>query len=149
MKEEISKVLTMVEEGKIDKEKATELINILQGKDQLQPVQLKKEIPYGSKMLKIRVTSEKGDNVNVNLPINLLKAVLKVSTSIAEKIPEAEKYVKDINVDLLIAAIENELDGQIVDVTSANGDKVFVVIEQFMLKVRVKLKDKKFSVPVP
>ncbi|MFJ7729776.1 SHOCT-like domain-containing protein [Neobacillus sp. NPDC097160] len=129
MKEEISRVLTLVEEGKIDKEKANDLINILQGKDQLEPVQLKKEIAYGSKMLKIRVTSEKGDNVNVNLPINLIKAVLKVGTSIAEKIPEAEKYVKDINVDLLIAAIENELDGQIVDVTSANGDKVFVVIE--------------------
>jgi hypothetical protein len=127
MKEEISRVLTMVEEGKLDKEKATELINVLQGKDH--PVKLQKEIPYGNKMLKIRVTSEKGDNVNVNLPINLVKAVLKVGTNIAEKIPEAAKYVKDINVDLLIEAIENELDGQIVDITSANGDKVFVVIE--------------------
>lgn len=129
MKDEISKVLTMVEEGKIDKEKASELINILQDKNQTVLVQLKKEVPYGNKMLKIRVTSEKGDNVNVNLPINLVKAVLKVGTNIAEKIPEASKYVKDINVDLLIEAIENELDGQIVDITSANGDKVFVVIE--------------------
>ncbi|MEH7353001.1 hypothetical protein V7150_05410 [Neobacillus drentensis] len=129
MNDEISRVLTMVEDGKIDKEKAGELINILQGKNQLEPVQLKKDVPYGNKMLKIRVTSEKGDNVNVNLPINLVKAVLKVGTNIAEKIPEASKYVKDINVDLLIEAIENELDGQIVDITSANGDKVFVVIE--------------------
>lgn len=134
MKDEISRVLTLVEEGKIDKEKATELIEILQGKEQIQekaaePVTLKKDIPYGSKMLKIRVTSAEGDNVNVNLPINLVKAVLKVGTNIAERIPEAEKYVKDINVDLLIEAIENELDGQIVDITSANGDKVYVVIE--------------------
>ncbi|WP_141434494.1 SHOCT-like domain-containing protein [Bacillus sp. 03113] len=129
MKDEISRVLTLVEEGKIDKEKASELINILQGKDQSELVTIKKEVPYGNKMLKIRVTSEEGDNVNVNLPINLVKAVLKVGTNIAEKIPEAEKYVKDINVDLLIEAIENELDGQIVDITSANGDKVFVVIE--------------------
>lgn len=129
MKDEISRVLTMVEEGKIDKEKASELINILQGKNQPEPYLLKKEIPYGNKMLKIRVTSQEGDNVNVNLPINLVKAVLKVGTNIAEKIPEASKYVKDINVDLLIEAIENELDGQIVDITSANGDKVFVVIE--------------------
>lgn len=129
MNDEISRVLTLVEDGKIDKEKASELINILQGKNQLEPVQLKKDVPYGNKMLKIRVTSEKGDNVNVNLPINLVKAVLKVGTNIAEKIPEASKYVKDINVDLLIEAIENELDGQIVDITSANGDKVFVVIE--------------------
>lgn len=131
MKDEISRVLTLVEEGKIDKEEASELINILQGKDQPEPepVTIKKEVPYGNKMLKIRVNSEKGDNVNVNLPINLVKAVLKVGTNIAEKIPEAEKYVKDINVDLLIEAIENELEGQIVDITSANGDKVFVVIE--------------------
>ncbi|PLS18727.1 hypothetical protein CVD28_06315 [Bacillus sp. M6-12] len=128
MKDEISRVLTLVEEGKIDKEKASELIHILQGKDQPELV-TKKEVPYGNKMLKIRVSSEEGDNVNVNLPINLVKAVLKVGTNIAEKIPEAEKYVKDINVDLLIEAIENELDGQIVDITSANGDKVFVVIE--------------------
>ena len=129
MKDEISRVLTLLEEGKIDKEKASELINILQGKDQPELVTIKKEVPYGNKMLKIRVTSEEGDNVNVNLPINLVKAVLKVGTNIAEKIPEAEKYVKDINVDLLIEAIENELDGKIVDITSANGDKVFVVIE--------------------
>ena len=129
MKDEISRVLSLVEEGKIDKEKASELITILQGKDQPEQVTIKKEVPYGNKMLKIRVTSVQGDNVNVNLPINLVKAVLKVGTNIAEKIPEAEKYVKDINVDLLIEAIENELDGEIVNITSANGDKVFVVIE--------------------
>lgn len=128
MKDEISRVLTLVEEGKIDKEKASELITVLQGKGQ-QELVTKKEVPYGSKMLKIRVNSEEGDNVNVNVPINLVKAVLKVGTNIAEKIPEAEKYVKDINVDLLIEAIENELDGQIVDISSANGDKVVVVIE--------------------
>ncbi|GAA0344954.1 hypothetical protein GCM10008967_39240 [Bacillus carboniphilus] len=129
MKDEISRVLTLVEEGKIDKEKASELIQILQGKNQPELVTMKKEVPYGNKMLKIRVTSEEGDNVNVNLPINLVKAVLQVGTNIAEKLPESEKYVKDINVDLLIDAIENELDGQIVDITSSNGDKVLVVIE--------------------
>jgi hypothetical protein len=82
-----------------------------------------------NKMLKFIVTSEAGDNVKVNLPIKLVNAVLKVGTSIAERIPEAEKYVKDINVDLLIDAIENEVDGQIVDITTAKGEKVLVVIE--------------------
>ncbi|KQL41844.1 hypothetical protein AN960_00840 [Bacillus sp. FJAT-25509] len=128
MKDEISRILTLMEEGKIDKDKASELINILQDKDTPERVSLKKE-SYGNKILKIRVNSEVGDNVNVNVPINLVKAVLKVGTNIAEKIPEAEKYVKDINVDLLIEAIENEMVGQIVDITSSNGDKVFVVIE--------------------
>lgn len=129
MNDEISRVLTMVEEGKLDKAKAAELIEVLQGKDK--PVELTKpaSTPYLDKMLKIRVTSDQGDNVNVNLPIKLIKAVLRVGTSIAERIPEAEKYVKDIDVELLIEAIENELDGQIVDITSAKGEKVLVVIE--------------------
>lgn len=129
MNEEISRVLTMVEEGKLDKEKAAELIDVLQGKGKQVNLNKQASTPYLDKMLKIRVTSEIGDNVNVNLPIKLVKAVLKVGTSIAERIPEAEKYVKDIDFDLLIEAIENELDGQIVDITSAKGEKVFVVIE--------------------
>jgi hypothetical protein len=129
MSDEISRVLTMVEEGKLNKEKAAELIDVLQGKgnqiDQNKPA----STSYLNKMLKIRVTSEEGDNVNVNLPIKLIKAVLKVGTNIAKMIPESEKYVKDIDVELLIEAIENELDGQIVDVTSSKGDKVLVIIE--------------------
>lgn len=129
MNEEISRVLTMIEEGKLDKEKAAELIDVLQGKGK--PVELTKQAstPYLDKMLKIRVTSEVGDNVSVNLPIKLIKAVLKVGTSIAERIPESAKYTKDIDVDLLIEAIENELDGQIVDISTAKGEKVLVVIE--------------------
>ncbi len=129
MSEEISRILTMVEEGKLDKEKAAELINALQENGNQVKLNKQTSASYLNKMLKIRVTSEDGDNVNVNLPIKLIKAVLKVGTSIAEKFPESEKYIKDINVELLIEAIDNELDGQIVDITSANGDKVLVVIE--------------------
>lgn len=129
MNEEISRILTMVEEGKLDKDKAAELIDALQGKGKQVNLNKQTSSSYLDKILKIRATSEQGDNVNVNLPIKLVKAVLRVGTSIAEKIPEAEKYVKDIDVDLLIEAIENELDGQIVDITSAKGDKVSVVIE--------------------
>jgi len=129
MSDEISRVLTMVEEGKLNKEKAAELIEVLQGKDKQVVLTKRTSTSYLNKMLKIRVTSENGDNVNVNLPIKLIKAVLKVGANIAKMIPESEKYVKDIDVELLIEAIENELDGQIVDVTSAKGDKVLVIIE--------------------
>ena len=129
MRDEISRVLTMVEEGKLSKEKAAELIDVLQEKGNHDTLNKRTSNSYLNKILKIRVTSEDGDNVNVNLPIKLIKAVLKVGTNVAKMIPESEKYVKDIDVDLLMEAIENELDGQIVDVTSANGDKVLVFIE--------------------
>lgn len=129
MKEEISRVLTMVQEGKIDAEKASELIQVLKEKAETDDNLLEKTTKYLDKTLKIRVVSAENDNVTVNLPLKLVKVVLMAGHSIAASIPQSEKYVKDIDINLIIEAIENELDGQIVDIKSANGDTVSVIIE--------------------
>lgn len=127
MREEITRVLTMIQEGKIDSERGAELISVLQEKEAaLEPKKLNK---YLDKTLKIRVVSKENDNVNVNVPIKLVKAILKTGHSIAASIPQSEQYVKDLDINLLIDAIENELDGNIVDIQSANGDTVKVTIE--------------------
>lgn len=129
MKEEITKVLTMVQEGKLDSAEASELIQALKEKDSATATMNGSN--YLDKMLKIRVMSEEGDKVNVNLPLRLIKVALKTGLSIATAIPESAKYVKDINVldvDLILNAIENELSGQIVDVETKT-EKVSVVIE--------------------
>ncbi|MBD7963079.1 SHOCT-like domain-containing protein [Fictibacillus norfolkensis] len=133
MKSEIEKVLTMVQEGKIDTDKGSELIQVLQEKElgtTLKPLDHSSRVSsnYSDKTLRIRVVSE-SDNVNVNLPIKLVKVVLAVGHNIALKIPQSEQYVKDIDINLILEAIENELDGQIVDVKSANGDTVSITIE--------------------
>lgn len=128
MKEEITKVLTMIQEGKIDADKGSELIQVLQQKEESENKFVEKT-KYLDKTLKIRVVSTENDNVTVNLPIKLVKAVLMAGHSIAASIPQSEKYVKDIDINLLLEAIENELDGQIVDIKSANGDTVAVFIE--------------------
>ncbi|MBU5210291.1 hypothetical protein M3685_07880 [Heyndrickxia oleronia] len=129
MKEEITRVLTMVQEGKIDADKGSELIQILKEKEETGNKPFDKPSKYLDKTLKIRVVSTENDNVTVNLPIKLVKVVLMAGHSIAASIPQAEKYVKDIDIDLIIEAIENELDGQIVDIQSANGDTVSVIID--------------------
>ncbi|MWV42639.1 hypothetical protein GRF59_03280 [Paenibacillus sp. HJL G12] len=143
MKEEISKVLSMMQEGKIDSDKASELINALKEKQTahtLQTVQTMGKSDYSKKLsstsggyldktLKIRVTSQEKDNININLPIKLVKAVLGAGHSIASNIPQAAKYVKDLDIDMLIDAIENELAGQIIDIRSGEEDTVTVVIE--------------------
>ncbi|MEW9052695.1 MAG: hypothetical protein AB2392_16150 [Neobacillus sp.] len=116
----------MVQEGKIDSEKASEIIEVLQKKEETTVV---KSNQYLNKMLKVRIVSQENDNVSINLPIKLVKAVLKAGHSIASSIPDSQKYVKDINIDLIMEAIESELDGQIVDIKSANGDTVAIVIE--------------------
>ncbi|MBW7475263.1 hypothetical protein K0T92_10940 [Paenibacillus oenotherae] len=142
MKEEISKVLSMMQEGKIDSGEASELIDALKVKQSSQTsptVQVLGKPDYSKKLssasgsyldktLKIRVATQENDTININLPIKLLKAVLGAGHSIASNIPQAAKYVKDIDIDLLINAIENELDGQIIDIRSS-GETVTVVIE--------------------
>ncbi|MEJ9229893.1 hypothetical protein LAV79_10405 [Peribacillus butanolivorans] len=129
MKEEITRVLTMVQEGKIDADKGSELIQVLKEKEETGNKLFEKPIKYLDKTLKIRVVSAENDNVTVNLPIKLVKVVLMAGHSIAASIPQSEKYIKDIDISLIIEAIENELDGQIVDIKSANGDTVSVIID--------------------
>lgn len=127
MKEEIAKILTMVQEEKITAEKGAELIELL--KDEKDRSHTPSQSDYLKKMLRIKINSSEGDKVNVNLPLNLVKTILKAGHHIAEKFPEYEKYVKDIDMDLLLHAIENEAEGQIVDITSANNDSVRIVVE--------------------
>ncbi|WLR54192.1 hypothetical protein LC048_17285 [Mesobacillus subterraneus] len=127
MSEEISRILTMVQEGKIDSEKGAQLIAVLKEKET--SALPSKQNKYLDKTLKIRVVSSENDNVNVNVPIKLVKALLKAGHSIAAGIPQSQQYVKDLDINMLIDAIENELDGNIVDIQSANGDTVKVAIE--------------------
>lgn len=130
MKEEIAKVLTMVQDGKLGAEEASELIQALKEKESSSVSTSGSD--YMDRMLKVRVTSEAGDKVNVNLPLRLIKVALKSGINIASAIPESAKYVKDINtldVDLILKAIDEELSGPIVEVESQNGDKISVVIE--------------------
>ncbi|WP_308634073.1 SHOCT-like domain-containing protein [Paenibacillus silvisoli] len=143
MKEEISKVLSMLQEGKINSEQASALIDALKEKQTAQASQAVQVLgkpdfarharsasgAYLDKTLKVRIKSQDNDNVNVNLPLKLVKAVLGAGHSIASNIPQAAKYVKDIDINLLLDAIENELDGQIIDIRSGENDTISVVIE--------------------
>ncbi len=129
MKEEIKKILAMMEEGKLDSEEATALIQALQEKEET--VAKVERTDYLSKFLKIRIIDE-DDKVNVNLPLRLVKAVLQSGLSIASKIPESARYVEGIDkidVDLILEAIEHEAEGQIVDIASCDGEQVSIVIE--------------------
>ena len=123
MKEEIKRILKMVEEGKIDTDKATELIEALNSQPEAQ--QLSK-LGNSDKMLRVRVISATDDNVNVNIPINFLKAIGSAVNNI--KIPGVSEQ-DGIDIKMIMEAIDSGLEGKIVDVKSANGDIVEVTIE--------------------
>jgi len=124
MKEEISRILKMVEEGKIDSDKAAELIEALNHAQQ-ETQQLSKP-GYGDKMLRVRVISGTNDNVNINIPVSFLKAIGKAVNNV--KIPGVSEQ-EGIDIKMIMDAIDAGLEGRIVDVRTGNGDTVEVTIE--------------------
>lgn len=123
MKEEVKRILKMVEEGKIDSDKAAELIEAINKTEEIQQVSV---IGNHERMLKVRVLSATKDTVNVNVPIKFLKAIGNAVNNI--KIPGVSDQ-EGIDVKMIMEAIDSGLEGKIVDVKSSNGDIVEVFIE--------------------
>lgn len=143
MNEEVLRITKLLEEGKINAEQATALISALQQKsnpspDNPQQASEKRsmleedmasaQIP-GQKMLQVRILSEDGDKVKVNLPLNFVKGILKVTG----KLPMIKaEHMEGVDMEQLIEsitlAIDQDLNGRIVDIESAKGDLVIVDI---------------------
>jgi lantibiotic modifying enzyme len=125
MNENISRILKMVEEGKIDAAKAAELIDAINSKENDNAVESKKS---SVKMLKIKVVSaEEGEKVNLNFPVNFIKASLKAFGKLPINIAEDEG--QEINLQSISDAIENGVPGKIMEITTKKGDNVEIVIE--------------------
>ncbi|WP_055668823.1 SHOCT-like domain-containing protein [Desnuesiella massiliensis] len=143
MNEEIMKVLKMVEEGKIDANKAAEIIEVLKKNEEtvlsdgtggfiqeitaiepIEPIEPEPPVkPMGGRMLIIKVDSPK-DKVNVRLPINFIKGVLGA----CKKLPVNVEGMENVDIELIIKAIDEGLVGKIVDVQASGGEIVEISI---------------------
>ena len=138
MNEEISRILKMVEEGKIDSEKAMQLIEALKGESK-EFVILDKVAPITSshgnskfkiKMLRIKVRSKENDIVNINLPLAFVSGIIKTFG----KIPNVNvNGMNDVDMEAMtqtiLDAIDGGVGGKIVDIQTGDGDTVEIVIE--------------------
>ncbi|MFZ3589697.1 hypothetical protein ACOI1C_10530 [Bacillus sp. DJP31] len=121
MKTDISKVLDLLQEGKLNKEEATDIISALKE----EATQAIDRSTYLSKSLKIIVDSVEGDKVNVNLPLKLVQSL----HGAIENIPAVREHLKGVDIHLILEAIANNVEGPLVDVKSADGETVSIVIE--------------------
>jgi transcriptional regulator with XRE-family HTH domain len=78
-------------------------------------------------MFRVYVNSAKGDKVRVNLPMGLVKLGLEMGM----KMPQVSgnDALKDIDFGQLIYMVESGLIGKLVEVESADGDIIEVVVE--------------------
>ena len=129
------RILQMVEEGKLTAEQAVKLMSALEEsapaerfEDTLEPSAGRGSDAYEDKMLRVIVDSTQGDKVNVQLPVKIIRQVLKVTG----KLPIKGEDLKDIDLEALTASIleclDNETLGDIVTVDAADGSTVRVFI---------------------
>lgn len=79
-------------------------------------------------MLRVKVLSAQGDKVRVNLPFALLKATCGAGMDIASQFTGMDA-LKGIDMEQILTLVENGTVGKLVEVESAQGDTVEIVVE--------------------
>ena len=80
--------------------------------------------------LRVLVNSSQGDKVRVNLPMTLVKLAMEVGVDVVPNMSgEAGTMLKSLDMNKVIEMVEKGLIGKLVEVESAQGDTVEVVVE--------------------
>ena len=102
---------------------------LLTGKsDEVKMVPLEQRKSMDELTLRVKVDSAQGDKVRVNLPMSLVKVGLEMGVDISGSINGMEA-LKNVDMSKLIDLVERGLMGKLVEVESADGDTVEIVVE--------------------
>jgi len=121
MKEEMKKILQMVEQNKITVEEAEKLLDALGPEEE--PVLPE---PAGSsnlkgKYLRVRVTEEGEQKVQVNVPLSIVEIGLKIGMQVGPQFAPEMEGLKNINFGELMEAIRQGASGKLVEVKDDNN----------------------------
>lgn len=120
LKEERMKILDMLKEGTIGAAEAEALLSSLGHDEVTATVVNQKKGPF--KLLKININSDDGDVVNVKIPVEFAK--LLKNNKFQSQIGDT-----DIDIDAIIEMVSQGMDGELVDIQSADGTTIKIVVE--------------------
>ena len=78
--------------------------------------------------MRIKVDSVEGDKIRVNLPMSLVKVGLEIGMDMSGSVNGMEN-LKNVDLGKVLEMAEHGLVGKLVEVESANGDTVEIVVE--------------------
>jgi len=125
MEKDRMKILEMIQNKIVTAKEGAELLRALDV-DKNEVLQKPQEKKSAFKMFKIKVLSGDGDKVNVQIPIEFAKVALKNGKGFM-KMDKIQGM--DLDVDMILDMIDKGTIGKIVDIESADGDTVEIVIE--------------------
>ncbi|BDF66350.1 hypothetical protein AAEU42_14390 [Pseudoflavonifractor phocaeensis] len=122
------RILKMVEEGTITAEQGAELMAAM-NPDLPGQQAVPARTSYDKKMFRVIVDSVDGDKVKVQFPVGAIKKILKATG----KLPIPEKELEGVDLSSMMDAIseclDEEIEGDFVNVESADGTTVRVFVD--------------------
>ncbi len=79
--------------------------------------------------LRVKIRSSDGDKVNVNVPMTLVKICMELGVEIVPNYTDGMESLKNIDLNKIIDLVERGAIGKLVEIESADGDIVEVVVE--------------------
>lgn len=102
---------------------------LLTGKnDEVRMVPVEHRKPLDQLTLRIKVDSAQGDKIRVNLPLSLVKVCLEMGVDMSGSVSGMES-LKNVDLNKVLELAERGLIGKLVEVESAQGDIVEIVVE--------------------
>lgn len=81
-------------------------------------------------IFRVKVDSAEGDRIRVNLPMTLVKLGMEIGVDVVPQMSgEYGDMIRNINMEKVIEMVEKGLVGKLVEMQSAGGDSVEVVVE--------------------
>jgi hypothetical protein len=103
-------------------------VDILLGKVNEVETTFSNEKPnYNKLLLKIKIISNDGDKVNINLPFSLIKVCVEKGLSMPSI--NGNEALKEINLNEIFNLIEQGVLGKIVDIQSSDGSIIEIIVE--------------------
>lgn len=123
------RILKMVEEGTLTAEQGDKLMSALHVDLPAEQAESIKS-GYDRKMFRVLVDSVTGDKVKIQFPVGAVKKILKATG----KLPIPEKDLEGVDLSSMMDAIseclDEELEGDFVNVEAQDGTTVRVFVDQ-------------------
>lgn len=119
------RILKMIEEGTITAEQAAELMSAL-GTEQ----EIGLPSSYDKKMLRVIVDGGNGEKMNVQFPVGAVKRILNATG----KLPIMDQSMEGVDLSAMMDAVsqclDDEIEGDFVNVKAADGTTIRVFVDQ-------------------
>lgn len=104
---------------------------LLTGKnDQVKMVPAEHRKPFDHLVMRIKINSTDGDKVRVNLPMSMVKVCMEIGVNMMPNMGgEQGEMFRNVDMSKLVQMVEMGMIGKLVEIESADGDTVEIVVE--------------------